>query len=217
MTSGATLATPSPNKPKQTWLIGCGDSTAVKPRPRSGSGRVFQVLTSQVGKMNIFQKIINDKRGHAFALKHYSTKCVEDYDYFYHVSDNPNLTLLTPRIPSYSDEYKIYIKNLDTSIEEIELLQFPAVYFSPSAFDCLFCLCDKHFKHEKLYVYRTKKRLKLKSYLDDEFISFSSVHVEVVGIINNPSLMYDFTLYTTNFTEPLSYQDSAFLKLPKFP
>ena len=27
----------------------------------------------------------------------------------------------------------------------------------------------------------------------------------------------DFTLYTTNFTEPLSYQDSAFLKLPKFP
>ncbi|WP_227519008.1 EamA family transporter, partial [Acinetobacter baumannii] len=26
-----------------------------------------------------------------------------------------------------------------------------------------------------------------------------------------------FTLYTTNFTEPLSYQGSAFLKLPKFP
>ena len=25
------------------------------------------------------------------------------------------------------------------------------------------------------------------------------------------------SLYTTNFTEPLSYQDSAFLKLPKFP
>ena len=25
------------------------------------------------------------------------------------------------------------------------------------------------------------------------------------------------TLYTTNFTEPLSYQASAFLKLPKFP
>ncbi len=28
---------------------------------------------------------------------------------------------------------------------------------------------------------------------------------------------YPFSLYTTNFTEPLSYQDSAFLKLPKFP
>ncbi|OAF52085.1 hypothetical protein AXK30_05940 [Escherichia coli] len=28
---------------------------------------------------------------------------------------------------------------------------------------------------------------------------------------------YYYTLYTTNFTEPLSYQDSAFLKLPKFP
>ena len=25
------------------------------------------------------------------------------------------------------------------------------------------------------------------------------------------------SLYTTNFTEPLCYQDSAFLKLPKFP
>ncbi|WP_228150321.1 GldG family protein [Acinetobacter baumannii] len=29
--------------------------------------------------------------------------------------------------------------------------------------------------------------------------------------------MVVFSLYTTNFTEPLSYQDSAFLKLPKFP
>ena len=28
---------------------------------------------------------------------------------------------------------------------------------------------------------------------------------------------YDKSLYTTNFTEPLSYQGSAFLKLPKFP
>ena len=28
---------------------------------------------------------------------------------------------------------------------------------------------------------------------------------------------YGIALYTTNFTEPLSYQDSAFLKLPKFP
>ncbi|MFX9529018.1 hypothetical protein ABTO70_19560, partial [Acinetobacter baumannii] len=28
---------------------------------------------------------------------------------------------------------------------------------------------------------------------------------------------YLLSLYTTNFTEPLSYQDSAFLKLPKFP
>ena len=29
--------------------------------------------------------------------------------------------------------------------------------------------------------------------------------------------LYKRSLYTTNFTEPLSYQDSAFLKLPKFP
>ncbi|MCA4177011.1 hypothetical protein LDY30_08835, partial [Acinetobacter baumannii] len=29
--------------------------------------------------------------------------------------------------------------------------------------------------------------------------------------------LYEKSLYTTNFTEPLSYQGSAFLKLPKFP
>ena len=29
--------------------------------------------------------------------------------------------------------------------------------------------------------------------------------------------LYPSALYTTNFTEPLSYQGSAFLKLPKFP
>ena len=29
--------------------------------------------------------------------------------------------------------------------------------------------------------------------------------------------LYIYPLYTTNFTEPLSYQGSAFLKLPKFP
>ena len=32
-----------------------------------------------------------------------------------------------------------------------------------------------------------------------------------------PEIKINFPLYTTNFTEPLSYQDSAFLKLPKFP
>ena len=31
------------------------------------------------------------------------------------------------------------------------------------------------------------------------------------------AVLYKVALYTTNFTEPLSYQDSAFLKLPKFP
>ena len=30
-------------------------------------------------------------------------------------------------------------------------------------------------------------------------------------------ILRKYALYTTNFTEPLSYQDSAFLKLPKFP
>ncbi len=34
---------------------------------------------------------------------------------------------------------------------------------------------------------------------------------------NLPTILTTSSLYTTNFTEPLSYQDSAFLKLPKFP
>ena len=33
----------------------------------------------------------------------------------------------------------------------------------------------------------------------------------------NASSVILLALYTTNFTEPLSYQGSAFLKLPKFP
>ncbi|MCJ1529986.1 GntR family transcriptional regulator, partial [Acinetobacter baumannii] len=39
---------------------------------------------------------------------------------------------------------------------------------------------------------------------------------EQQDMVGNPYLM-KFSLYTTNFTEPLSYQGSAFLKLPKFP
>ena len=34
---------------------------------------------------------------------------------------------------------------------------------------------------------------------------------------SNSNLIENQSLYTTNFTEPLSYQGSAFLKLPKFP
>ena len=37
------------------------------------------------------------------------------------------------------------------------------------------------------------------------------------SLLGGGGLDYIIPLYTTNFTEPLSYQDSAFLKLPKFP
>ncbi len=40
---------------------------------------------------------------------------------------------------------------------------------------------------------------------------------EVLSIINVQKDLTVIALYTTNFTEPLSYQGSAFLKLPKFP
>ena len=45
--------------------------------------------------------------------------------------------------------------------------------------------------------------------LRDDGINYSDYVTELVLLL--------FTLYTTNFTEPLSYQGSAFLKLPKFP
>ena len=47
---------------------------------------------------------------------------------------------------------------------------------------------------------------KIDSFLN--FEDFYNYHTELLRF---------FSLYTTNFTEPLSYQDSAFLKLPKFP
>ena len=52
------------------------------------------------------------------------------------------------------------------------------------------------------------------------FLHYSPEYREV--LINNllsplVAIFINLTLYTTKFTEPLSYQDSAFLKLPKFP
>ena len=41
--------------------------------------------------------------------------------------------------------------------------------------------------------------------------------VDFTTIIKIPAELCIISLYTTNFTEPLSYQGSAFLKLPKFP
>ncbi|MFX4369758.1 hypothetical protein ABTA37_18615, partial [Acinetobacter baumannii] len=41
--------------------------------------------------------------------------------------------------------------------------------------------------------------------------------VSTIGKFKSKSKYSGISLYTTNFTEPLSYQDSAFLKLPKFP
>ena len=142
--------------------------------------------------MNIFQNIINKKRGHNFALSHYGTSFSTSKDYFFHVCDKDDLSRLTPRIPSYGDEYKLWFRSVDLSIKEVELLQFPAVYFSPTAFHCLRYLCEKHFQHEKLFVYRTKKRIKLNSYQFAEYISFSSVPVQLAGVINDVSLVHDF-------------------------
>ena len=42
-------------------------------------------------------------------------------------------------------------------------------------------------------------------------------YAKVVLFLVMLSSLSKASLYTTNFTEPLSYQGSAFLKLPKFP
>ena len=45
-----------------------------------------------------------------------------------------------------------------------------------------------------------------------------SIHAQLFGDLYDwAGKLRQIALYTTNFTEPLSYQDSAFLKLPKFP
>ena len=51
-------------------------------------------------------------------------------------------------------------------------------------------------------------------------LTFTLINVLEQGhnnVLFHAAMMYAVALYTTNFTEPLSYQDSAFLKLPKFP
>lgn len=57
--------------------------------------------------------------------------------------------------------------------------------------------------------------------LSSSFCGKKSTTSNVLGAEVSPQvdyhLCYKNALYTTNFTEPLSYQDSAFLKLPKFP
>ena len=66
--------------------------------------------------------------------------------------------------------------------------------------------------------------------LENQIDRLSTEHIgqlEIFKKLKNPnapensrlknSILSLKSLYTTNFTEPLSYQDSAFLKLPKFP
>ena len=72
------------------------------------------------------------------------------------------------------------------------------------------------------YCGNTKLSSFLKTYLFNHGFNFSvwlrlSASKSWIGKLAYPIFYYKKTLYTTNFTEPLSYQDSAFLKLPKFP
>ena len=60
--------------------------------------------------------------------------------------------------------------------------------------------------------------------VEEEYLTLKEAS-EVLGIyyeltsklFSTNRILTKKALYTTNFTEPLSYQDSAFLKLPKFP
>ena len=60
--------------------------------------------------------------------------------------------------------------------------------------------------------YLTKDHFEyLATWKDKKYDSSDTDHIQAFQKLK------DSSLYTTNFTEPLSYQDSAFLKLPKFP
>ena len=51
---------------------------------------------------------------------------------------------------------------------------------------------------------------------ENRFIDFNIAAARLLRY-ERQDLLNKSALYTTNFTEPLSYQGSAFLKLPKFP
>ena len=68
---------------------------------------------------------------------------------------------------------------------------------------------SSHARFHVAFVFHT---LSLAVLLSDLSINISINHMFFWVVI-----VIIFSLYTTNFTEPLSYQDSAFLKLPKFP
>ncbi|MCJ9076089.1 response regulator receiver domain [Acinetobacter baumannii] len=48
-------------------------------------------------------------------------------------------------------------------------------------------------------------------------VDHENIHIKDITQWFGSKIVLKLALYTTNFTEPLSYQDSAFLKLPKFP
>ncbi|MDW5427491.1 hypothetical protein R7J51_14065, partial [Acinetobacter baumannii] len=60
------------------------------------------------------------------------------------------------------------------------------------------------------YTQFEKSTLEQVTALRQQILSLNVDHTDIAQL-------QQIALYTTNFTEPLSYQGSAFLKLPKFP
>ncbi len=63
------------------------------------------------------------------------------------------------------------------------------------------------------------KLINIQKYLlnEDNILSVDKIANHLFLDVKADIFLSHSPLYTTNFTEPLSYQDSAFLKLPKFP
>ena len=164
--------------------------------------------------MNIFQRIINKKRGHAFALKHYHEQIKTEYGYFFHISSEPLINILKPITPTYESPHYVSIVYFDGRIETTDTLLYPAVYLAKTPFDCCVLLSQTKFENKRLYIYKTRKRLKLKSYISTEFISFCPVSVERVGVINEPIQVFDFInnyfhTYLESFNFITEKQDKA--------
>ncbi|WP_071708274.1 TetR/AcrR family transcriptional regulator [Acinetobacter baumannii] len=75
-------------------------------------------------------------------------------------------------------------------------------------------ILEKHFFEVGLYTFsRNPHQWDFEQVKHKSFVIINSTLFTMMRYVSQNN----FPLYTTNFTEPLSYQDSAFLKLPKFP
>ena len=118
------------------------------------------------------------------------------------IKDNLGMVLITIISISYLYLSCNFIINLDefNSLKLNEKGDFLAGVFSPLAFLWL------------VYGYLQQGR-ELKQNTE----SLRLQATELKNSVEEQKKLIKIPLYTTNFTEPLSYQDSAFLKLPTFP
>ena len=117
---------------------------------------------------------------------------------------------LKPYIKPFRDQEYMYRKLLKEGLvidDKRSLLDAITVfsYYRFKAYFIPFRLSKLNFKYSTNFDFIQKKITPFQLPKNSFKKNIHSIH------------LINLSLYTTNFTEPLSYQDSAFLKLPKFP